>query len=77
MIEEKERANHYLDPSSETHILSVVDAELIERHMETVVNMENSGVVYMLRTQKYEDLDCMYRSVLRLCISQMSQDSHQ
>ena len=64
--EERERAQHYLDPSTEQHILAVLDEELILRHMETVVAMENSGVVHMLQTQKYEDLECMYRLLRRV-----------
>jgi cullin 3 len=64
--EEGERSQHYLDPSTEPHILAVLDEELIQRHMETVVAMENSGVVHMLQTQKYEDLECMYRLLKRV-----------
>ena len=64
--EERERANHYLDPSSEPRILAVLDEELIQRHMHTVVAMDNSGAVHMIQTQKYEDLECMYRLYKRV-----------
>lgn len=58
--EEAERAKHYLDPSSEGPITKVVERELISEHMKTIVEMENSGVVYMLKNDKTDDLKCMY-----------------
>lgn len=64
--EERERANHYLDPSSEPRILAVLDEELIQRYMRTVVAMDNSGAVHMIQTQKYDDLECMYRLFKRV-----------
>ena len=60
IMEEQERAKHYLDPSSEVKIVEVVEEELIKKHMRTIVDMENSGVVHMLVNQKTEDLSCMY-----------------
>ncbi|XP_022902235.1 cullin-3 isoform X3 [Onthophagus taurus] len=59
--EESERAKHYLDESTEPRIVGVVEQELIEKHMKTIVEMENSGVVHMLKNQKTEDLACMYK----------------
>lgn len=59
--EEAERAKHYLDDSTEPRIVDVVEQELIKKHMKTIVDMENSGVVHMLRNQKTEDLACMYK----------------
>eukprot|EP00096_Caligus_rogercresseyi_P011355 TRINITY_DN4442_c0_g1_i1.p1 TRINITY_DN4442_c0_g1~~TRINITY_DN4442_c0_g1_i1.p1 ORF type:complete len:788 (-),score=287.09 TRINITY_DN4442_c0_g1_i1:190-2553(-) len=58
--EEAERAKHYLDESTEKRIVKVVEEELIERHMKTIVEMDNSGVVHMLTNQKTSDLACMY-----------------
>ena len=40
--------------------LQVLEDQLIRRHMKTVVEMENSGVVFMLSNQRAEDLACMY-----------------
>lgn len=54
--EESERAKHYLDESTEREIVMVVEAELISKHMKTIVEMENSGVVYMLKNSKIEGL---------------------
>ncbi|XP_018327780.1 cullin-3 isoform X2 [Agrilus planipennis] len=59
--EESERAKHYLDESTEPRIVEVVEEELIKKHMKTIVEMENSGVVHMLKNQKTEDLACMYK----------------
>ncbi|XP_071034184.1 cullin-3-A [Parasteatoda tepidariorum] len=59
--EEAERAKHYLDESTEELIVKVVEEELISKHMKTIVEMENSGVVHMLKNQKTDDLACMYK----------------
>lgn len=64
--EERERAKHCLDSSTEDLIVGVVERELISKHMKTIVEMENSGVVHMLKHSKYEDLGCMYRLFLRV-----------
>ncbi|GLG96798.1 Cullin homolog 1 [Gryllus bimaculatus] len=64
--EEAERAKHYLDESTEPRIVEVVEEELIKKHMKTIVEMENSGVVHMLKNQKTEDLACMYKLFSRV-----------
>jgi len=64
--EEAERAKHYLDESTENRIVEVVEEELIKKHMKTIVEMENSGVVHMLKNQKTEDLACMYKLFSRV-----------
>ena len=57
---------HYLDESTEARIVEVVEEELIKRHMKTIVDMENSGVVFMLINTKIEDLACMYKLLARV-----------
>lgn len=64
--EESKRAQRYLDPSTEQKIVHVVERELITYHMKPIVEMENSGVINMLRDQKIEDLNCMYRLLCRV-----------
>ncbi|KAK0163798.1 hypothetical protein PV328_002492 [Microctonus aethiopoides] len=64
--EESERAKHYLDKSTESRIVEVVEQELIKVHMRTIVEMENSGVVHMLKNQKTDDLGCMYKLFSRV-----------
>ncbi|KAK2868506.1 hypothetical protein Q7C36_000377 [Tachysurus vachellii] len=59
--EEIERVMYCLDKSTEASILEVVEWELICKHMKTIVEMENSGLVHMLKNEKTEDLACMYR----------------
>jgi len=64
--EESKRARRYLDSETEPKIVHVVEQELITNHMTRIVEMENSGVVNMLRDQKIEDLNCMYRLLCRV-----------
>ncbi|CAG0898993.1 unnamed protein product, partial [Cyprideis torosa] len=64
--EESERATRNLDESTEPRIISVVENELIRRHMKTIVEMENSGVVYMLKHDKVEDLACLFKLLSRV-----------
>lgn len=64
--EEQERAQKYLDPGTERKIVDVVEEQLLTKHMHTIVEMENSGIVTMLRDQKIEDLNCMYRLLKRV-----------
>lgn len=59
--EESERANHYLDKSTESRIVKVLEDQLISAHMKTIVEMENSGVYHMLKHDKHEDLSYMYK----------------
>lgn len=66
ITEEAERAKLYLDESTEQRIVEVVQDELIKKHMRTIVEMENSGVVYMLRCTKTDDLACMYKLFSRV-----------
>ncbi|KAG9509946.1 Cullin-3 [Fragariocoptes setiger] len=64
--EESERAKRYLDEATEAKIVQVVEEELITKHMNSIVEMENSGVVNMLRDRKIEDLNCMYKLFCRV-----------
>lgn len=66
ITEEAERAKLYLDESTECRIVEVVEDELIKKHMRTIVEMENSGVVYMLKNTKTDDLACMYKLFSRV-----------
>lgn len=59
--EESERANHYLDKTTEPRIVRVLEDELISAHMKTIVDMENSGVYHMLKHDKHDDLAYMYK----------------
>lgn len=52
--EEIERVMHCLDKTTEEPIVKVVERELISKHMKTIVEMENSGLVHMLKNGKTE-----------------------
>lgn len=54
IMEEMERVMHCLDKTTEEPIVKVVERELISKHMKTIVEMENSGLVHMLRSSKTE-----------------------
>ncbi|KAI8527463.1 hypothetical protein RHMOL_Rhmol12G0077400 [Rhododendron molle] len=58
--EEIERVTHYLDAKSEAKITNVVETEMIKCHMQTLVHMDNSGLVNMIVDDKYDDLGRMY-----------------
>lgn len=64
--EESKRAQRYLDAGTEQKIVHVVEEELITNHMAAIIEMENSGVVDMLRHQKLADLNCAYRLLSRV-----------
>ncbi|XP_049866673.1 cullin-3-B [Pectinophora gossypiella] len=64
--EEAERARHYLDESTEPRVVEVLEHELIERHMKTIVEMENSGVVHMLQHTRTGELACVYKLLSRV-----------
>jgi len=59
--EETSRVQHYLDYTTEAKIKRVVEKGLIENHMKTLVEMENSGLETMLRDDKVDDLHRMYQ----------------
>lgn len=44
--EESERAKHYLDESTESRIVEVVEEELIKVHMKTIVEVNNTLVFF-------------------------------
>ncbi|KER25220.1 cullin family protein [Opisthorchis viverrini] len=64
--EEIRRAHHYLDPSTKPKIVAVLEEELISRHMETIVGMENSGLTHMLTHDRFEDIAAMYNVLSRV-----------
>ena len=50
-----------MDESTEPRIVEMVEKELIKRHMETIAEMEGSGVVHILKNSRMDDLACMYK----------------
>lgn len=64
--EESERAKRYLDPQTEGKVLDVLENVLIKEHMNTVVNMEHSGVHVMLSNDKFDQLAALYGLLQRV-----------
>lgn len=58
--EEMARVEHYLDDSTEPKIKEVVEKELISSHMKTLIEMEGSGCISLLKDDKMDDLSRMY-----------------
>jgi len=56
----------YLDKSTERKILDVLHQELISEHMQTLVNMQESGLIFMLQSDKILDLKRMYHLLNRV-----------
>ncbi|KAK0404401.1 hypothetical protein QR680_017439 [Steinernema hermaphroditum] len=66
LAEESQRAKMYLAANTEAKILGVLDTELIMKHMDTIIDMENSGMVYMLVNERIEDLKRLYTLLRRV-----------
>lgn len=64
--EEIDRVKGYLDASTESKITRVVETELISKQMVALVEMHNSGLVPLLRDDKFEDLQRMYTLLKRV-----------
>ncbi|KAF9163249.1 Cullin-3 [Actinomortierella ambigua] len=59
--EERERCSHYLAERTEPEVRSIVEVEMIEKHLKTIMDMENSGLRQMLINNRVEDLERMYK----------------
>eukprot|EP00002_Diphylleia_rotans_P010880 TRINITY_DN2153_c0_g1_i1.p1 TRINITY_DN2153_c0_g1~~TRINITY_DN2153_c0_g1_i1.p1 ORF type:complete len:735 (+),score=155.04 TRINITY_DN2153_c0_g1_i1:83-2287(+) len=60
LAEEKERAYRVLDMKTEPLIRKVVYNRMIKDQLEKLVDMENSGLLAMIRDQRFEDMNRMY-----------------
>jgi len=60
MEEEKSRTEQYLSTLSTQGILRIVEQETIEKHINTIIEMENSGLKSLVKDDKYSDLKRMY-----------------
>jgi cullin 3 len=59
--EEATRVEHYLDERTGPKIRRKVQDTMLLAHMQTLVGMETSGLVAMLREDRHDDLHRMYR----------------
>jgi cullin 3 len=60
MEEEKDRTEQYLSTLSTREILRIVEQETIEKHIHTIIEMENSGLRSLINDDRYNDLNRMY-----------------
>ena len=51
---------NYLDSSSQTILIQTFLKEYIEVHSLTLITMENSGIVHMIKNEKYEEIALMH-----------------
>jgi len=51
---------NYLDSSSEKILIKTYLQEYIHAHAQTLITMEGSGLVHMIKYDKYDDLGLMY-----------------
>ncbi|KAF8383258.1 cul-3 [Pristionchus pacificus] len=66
IAEETDRAMRYLDKDTKNKLLSVLENTLITTHMQTVVDMENSGLKVMMRDDKVADMRALYLLLRRV-----------
>jgi len=59
--EEGERVIHYLSQSTGTKLSEILLNQLIAKHTVALLNMETSGINWMLRDNKMDDLKRLYR----------------
>lgn len=64
--EEIARVYHYLNPTTEPKLVKVLEQELICRHIQTILRMENSGLTYLLANERYDDITNMYKVLSRV-----------
>eukprot|EP01036_Dinobryon_divergens_P026477 gene26477-35136_t len=73
LLEESKRVSHYLSSQTDGKLRSITENELILTHCKTLLEMDSSGFVCMLRDNKLNDLRRMYTLFLRIpaCVEQM------
>ncbi|KAJ1565317.1 Cullin-3, partial [Nowakowskiella sp. JEL0078] len=63
--EEELRVSQYLYASTEPKLRRVVEEEMLEFHILTLIEMKNSGLISMLDSNKIEDLSRMFKLLKR------------
>jgi cullin 3 len=58
---EETRAHYYLSPSTWGAVRTIVEANLLAPHLQTIVSMAGSGLDVMVDGNRLEDLNRMYR----------------
>ena len=65
-LQEAHRVIHYLSSSSEPKLKHLVESELINAHARTLVEMDTSGSICLMRDDKIDDLKRMYTLFSRI-----------
>ncbi|OAA74039.1 cullin-3 [Cordyceps fumosorosea ARSEF 2679] len=64
--EEKDRCGTTIEPETETKIASIVDQQLIVKNLDEFLNMEGSGLRWLIDNEKSEELSILYKLVGRV-----------
>ncbi|KAI9591975.1 cullin 3 [Syncephalis fuscata] len=59
--EEASRSERYLTEMTGQKIREVIEQEMMSSHLETIIEMERTGMRFMLTNEKMQELNCMYR----------------
>ena len=66
LMQEYERISSYLDASTETKLINTFLAEYIsDAHSQTLLKMESSGLVHMIRNNNIDELGLVYNMFQR------------
>lgn len=64
--EEQDRCGTTIEPETETKVMSVIDQQLIVKNLDEFMNMEGSGLRWMIDNEKNEDMSILYNLVSRV-----------
>ncbi|KAM3549005.1 hypothetical protein MY1884_008932 [Beauveria asiatica] len=64
--EEKDRCGTTIEPETESKITTVIDQQLILKNLEEFLNMDGSGLRWMIDNEKSEELSILYNLVARV-----------
>lgn len=64
--EEKDRCGTTIEPETGTKVTSVIDQQLIMKNLDEFLNMEGSGLRWMVDNEKSEELSILYNLVVRV-----------
>ena len=73
-VEEKERAQRFLESATEGKLIRVLDKELVIKHASTLMSMPNSDVASMMRDGRTQDLHRLFSLLARApgCLEQLA-----
>lgn len=66
LSEEAHRVSNYLSSDTEPRLKAILENELLTTHAKSLIDMENSGLVVMLRDHKVNDLKRLYNLFARV-----------